>query len=143
MKSEDCDNLAAASDTPNPAADAPVSLNVLRERILRKIIRVACAVGAVSLVLSALFAKPFYPAPAVAAGVATLLIFFVTLLPDRFRILSAVYPWLMMLIGAYFAFEMGPRTEVFVFFTGGLFIGSLVLGGSSWRASELSAYFWE
>jgi len=105
------------------------SLRLLRESILRRIMRAACAVGVLGLGLALLFVRPFDSRAALLATIATAITFAATFLPPRQSILSIVYPWALVLTGAGLAWSMGPKTEPFLLAAGGLFIGALVLGG--------------
>ncbi len=110
-------------------AFATAELDVLRENILRRIMRAACAVGTAAIVVTALFASQI-DRPGLAVGmVATLAVFGATLLPARLLVLSAIYPWAMVIVGLTLTWLRGPSSSPFLLVAGGLFIGSLVLGG--------------
>ena len=120
----------AVSGVPSAArrtlTESP-SLGELREAILRRIMRAACAVGAVGMVLAIAFVRPFIVNAALVGGFAIAVVYASTLLPPRMTALSLVYPWALTLTGAGLAFTMGPKPEPFLLVCGGLFIGSLVL----------------
>jgi len=103
------------------------SLDELREAILRRIMRAACAVGAAGMLFASLFVRPFMVHAALVGGVAIAIVYVSTLLPPRLTALSLVYPWALTLTGAGLGFTMGPKPEPFLLVCGGLFIGSLVL----------------
>jgi signal transduction histidine kinase/ActR/RegA family two-component response regulator len=125
------------------------SINHLRESILRRIMRAACIVGVVGLALAIVFVRPFDVRGAVIGAIAMVIVYTVTLLPQRHTVLSIVYPWALVLTGAGLAWSMGPKTEPFILTVGGFFIGSLVLGGrqlallvSVSLLAGFSALFW-
>ncbi len=123
------DAVAAVVPLSNehPGAFAAAALEELRESILRRIMRAACAVGTAAIVVTALFVShPDWLGLAVGAG-ATLVVFGATLLPARLLILSAVYPWAMVSVGLVLTWLAGPSSSPFLLVAGGLFIGSLVL----------------
>jgi len=73
----------------------------------------------------------------------------VLLLPARFRVLSMIYPWTLVFVGAGLARIMGPINEAFILAAGGLFIASLVASGYQVTllavaafSSGLAAYLW-
>src|SRR6478735_10095142 len=90
-------SVSVASERSGALALAQIDL--LRESILRRIMRAACAVGTLAMVAAAVLIKPInWPAETVGA-VATLIVFGATLLPTRLLILSAVYPWALVTVG--------------------------------------------
>ncbi|HEX5100338.1 MAG TPA: hypothetical protein VFV94_12600, partial [Polyangiaceae bacterium] len=142
----------AAAGMPGAAgrtlAESP-ALGELREAILRRIMRAACAVGAGSMLLAIFFVRPFVLSAGLVGGAALAIVFGTTLLPPRITALSLVYPWALTLTGAGLGFTMGPKPEPFLLVCGGLFIGSLVLETSKLLvlvatmlvASVAAAYF--
>ena len=104
-----------------------LSVAELREAILRRIMRAACIIGALAMVLAILFVRPFELRAAFVGGLALAIVFASTLLPQRLRVLSVIYPWVLTLTGSGLALTVGPRAEPFMFLCGGVFIGSLVL----------------
>jgi len=122
-------DLAGAPDSERSGAFAAAQVDLLRETILRRIMRAACAVGIVSMVSAALLIRPFnWPAEAVGA-IATLIVLAATFLPARLLILSAVYPWALVAVGLALVWLNGPTPAATLLVAGGLFIASLVLGG--------------
>jgi signal transduction histidine kinase len=103
------------------------SVEMLRERILRRIMRVACLAGVFGMLAGVAFVRPLdVPALAIAV-VATAVIFGLTLLPEQRRLVSTVYPWALVTVGVAFAWVGSPRTNPFLMTAGGLFIASLML----------------
>ncbi len=108
-----------------------VSVDALRESILRRIMRAACAVGLLGIASALLTAKPFNTAGLVLGSVATACVFGLTLVPFKTPILSRTYPWVLVLLGVALAYLMGLRADALLLVAGGLFIASLVLGTSA------------
>jgi signal transduction histidine kinase len=110
-----------------PILEALPSVEMLRERILRRIMRVACGFGVLGILAGLVAVRPL-DVPALIVGVvANLGIFLLTLAPERRRVISWVYPWTLVVVGVSFAWVGGPDTDPFVVIAGGLFIASLVL----------------
>ncbi|HYP99163.1 MAG TPA: ATP-binding protein [Polyangiaceae bacterium] len=106
---------------------AMAQLDLLRESILRRIMRAACAVGIVAMAAAAVLVKPVnWPAELV-GSIATLIVLGATLLPTRLLILSAVYPWALVAVGLALTAINGPTAAAILLIAGGLFIASLVL----------------
>jgi len=122
-------DLAVAPDSERSGAFAAAQVDVLRETILRSIMRAACAVGIVSMILAALFINPVNWAAEAVGAVATLIVLAATFLPARLLILSAVYPWALVAVGLALIWLGGPTPAATLLVAGGLFIASLVLGG--------------
>ncbi len=103
------------------------SLDTLTESILRRIMRVACAVGTVGMAAAVLGPQPYNPtAMGIAVG-ATLVIFAMTFVPVKVRILSVVYPSALVVVGGVLSSITGPRADSLLLIAGGIFIGSFVL----------------
>ncbi len=121
--------IAEADDAPgrfDPFLDEE-SLDTLTERIVRRIMRLACAVGTLGI-LSAMLGPASVNALALGVSIAvTIVILALTFLPLRVRFLSVAYPWTLSLLGIFLTYVMGPRPDALLLATGGLFIGSLVL----------------
>jgi len=109
-------------------AFASAELDLLREHILRRIMRAACAVGILSMAAAALFIRPINWGGEVVGAVATSVVLGATLLPARLLVLSAIYPWALVAVGLALAWLNGPTPAAFLLVAGGLFIASLVLG---------------
>src|SRR4051812_43465438 len=109
---------ARAAEVP-AVAEAP-SLAELREAILRRIMQAACAVGGVSLAISAAFVRPFDAQAGPVGLIAIVLVFGTTLLPRRLGVLSLVYPWALALTAVSIAWRLGPRAEPFILACGAL-----------------------
>lgn len=107
------------------------SLDTLTESILRRIMRVACVAGTIGMVMAVLSPKPFEPVALAIAAVATVAIFTLTFLPVRLRVLSVVYPWTLVLVGALLTRILGPRADPLLLVAGGIFIASFVLRTSA------------
>ncbi|HET7539052.1 MAG TPA: ATP-binding protein [Polyangiaceae bacterium] len=108
-------------------AFANAEIDLLREHILRRIMRAACAIGILSMA-AALLVKPINWGGEVVGALATGVVLSATLLPARLLILSAVYPWALVVVGLVLAWLNGPTPAAFLLVAGGLFIASLVLG---------------
>jgi signal transduction histidine kinase len=106
-----------------------LSLESLRESILRRIMRAACAAGLFGILVAVVSPKPFHTLGLLLGVGASAGIFLVTLLPTRGPVFATIYPWTLVLVGGGLLHLMGPRTDAFLLVAGGLFIASLVLEG--------------
>ncbi len=103
------------------------SLDRITEGILRRIMRVACVVGSLGIASAFVSPQPYNAAAMLVSVAATSVIFGVTFLPIRMRVLSVFYPWALVLVGGANIFLMGPRADAMLLLAGALFVGSLVL----------------
>lgn len=109
----------------NYELSASTRVRLIREQVVRKIVRVSCVVG----VLSMIGASFFLSTKALIFNMFWLLFTFsTTLLPPSWRVTSIGYPWALTLSGLGLAFLRGPTVATFVLVSGGLFIASLVAG---------------
>lgn len=111
-----------------PSDDAHPSLTELRERILRRIMRIACVLGTTGVLYPITWAV--VPWHSVLFGALCLsALFLITFLPLRIPTVSVLYPWIMTTSGVGLTLLHGPVSTAFIPLTGGLFIGSLVASG--------------
>lgn len=103
------------------------SLEELTEAILRRTMRVACALGVVGIAAGFLSPRPFDAPTMALAIVVTIAIFAITFLPVRVRVLSIAYPWALLVVGVTAGASIGPGPGPFLLLAGAVFIGSLVL----------------
>lgn len=109
----------------NYELSASTRVRLIREQVVRKIVRVSCVVG----VLSMIGASFFLSTQALIFNMFWLLFTFsTTLLPPSWRVTSIGYPWALTLSGLGLALLRGPTVATFVVVSGGLFIASLVAG---------------
>ncbi len=112
----------------------------LVESILRRIMRIACLVAFVSIAHS-LSAQQYYDVNAQRFSVATTtLVFAATFLPVQARVLSLLFPTMLVFSGVVLAALIGPRIDPFLVLAGGMFIGALVLSTRLYAA--LTAAGW-
>jgi hypothetical protein len=83
------------------------SVEVLRERILRRIMRVTCVAGVFGMLAGVAFVHPLDVAALAIAIVATVVVFGLTMLPEQRRLASTVYPWALVIVGV-----RGPAVDL-------------------------------
>lgn len=105
-----------------------MSLDGLRESILRRVMRLACGVGLAGMLLSLSTPKPTH-LPALFSGIVALIaVFGATYVPLRVPVLTLVYPTALVALGVALVEFLGLRIDAFLVLSGGMFVGSLVLG---------------
>lgn len=104
---------------------ASTRVRLIREQVVRKIVRVSCMVGVVTMIGTSFVLST----KALIFNLCWLMFTFsTTLLPPSWRVTSIGYPWALTLSGLGLAVLRGPTVATFVLVSGGLFIASLVAG---------------